>query len=356
MNKVIKIVGIVLIMALVFCTCALCLVGCNSNKELIVEPNEEPEQVVESGFEIEYEDTPEFGLSVQEIDPEDYEDYGVSMAAESAYTLTATILPAETTNKDVRWTIAFENPSSTWATGKSVSSYVSLSNTGTTTCTLSCNAAFGEKIIVKATSMSNQDLSATCTLNYVKRVESVSLSLSGDAVTSMTGLLKSIKIGNSITVSYGVTYGVGTVTGTFNASYVVVNLTDGLYSACSDAVTSGSWVKSQLTRSMILSTSSSWTIGSSSGSMTTTVANVSCFISRTGDPGSGESQWTKAFYNWCYTNPSVKHATVYLEYDYKYGTYNPGLKESDSVDISFNAEYIGVIASSISLDNTTLDI
>lgn len=353
MSKVTKIVGIVLIMALVFCTCALCLVGCNSNKELIVEPNEDPDQVVESGFKLEYEDIPEMGLSVQEIDPEDYEDYGISMAAESAYTLTATVLPEECSNKNVTWSIAFANPSSTWASGKNVSTYVSMSTTGTT-CTLSCNAAFGETIIVTAKSESNEDLTATCTLNYIKRVQSVNVSLSGTAVSNSSNSIKSIKVSNSITVSYSVVYGDGTVTGTFSVSSIYVKLVDALYSACSSAITSGTWVKTQSSKSMIQSLSSGWTTTASGGSLTTTVANVDCFISSQGNPGTGKSQWTQAFYNYCNTNASAKHASLYLDYSYSYGSYKISNSTSE-IDLSFNAANIGVTASSVSLDNTSID-
>ncbi len=48
----------------------------------------------------------------------EYEAYGVSAQAETAYTLTATITPSDAANKAVDWTIAFTNASSEWATEK----------------------------------------------------------------------------------------------------------------------------------------------------------------------------------------------------------------------------------------------
>ncbi len=48
----------------------------------------------------------------------EYEAYGVSAQAETAYTLTATITPSDAANKAVDWTIAFKNASSEWATEK----------------------------------------------------------------------------------------------------------------------------------------------------------------------------------------------------------------------------------------------
>ena len=48
---------------------------------------------------------------------EDYENYGVdALSVENVYTLSVTYTPADTTIKDTTYTIAFENPSSTWAT------------------------------------------------------------------------------------------------------------------------------------------------------------------------------------------------------------------------------------------------
>ena len=45
---------------------------------------------------------------------------GVSAQAETAYTLTATIVPDTATDTSVDWEVAFVNPSSEWATDKAV--------------------------------------------------------------------------------------------------------------------------------------------------------------------------------------------------------------------------------------------
>lgn len=170
MNKVTYIIGIVLIMTLVFCTCALSLVGCNSNKELIVEPNEDTDQLTDSGLQFEYKDTPELGLSVQEIDPEDYEDFGVSMAAESAYTLTATVLPDYAYNKKVDWKIFFSD--SSWSSGKTVSDYCSIKPTsdGSLTATLEFKNPFGAQIVVECVSRDNPEAIGECYVDCAKRI------------------------------------------------------------------------------------------------------------------------------------------------------------------------------------------
>lgn len=105
----------------------------------------------------------------------DYADYGVSTLAETAYTLTATITPDDAFDKTVDWSIAFANPSSSWANGKTVTDYVTVtpSSDGSLTATVQCLQDFGEQIIVTVTSRNNSSAKATCTVDYVKRVESV---------------------------------------------------------------------------------------------------------------------------------------------------------------------------------------
>ena len=82
----------------------------------------------------------------------------ISSLAESAYTLTATVLPADATDKTVDWTVAFADPASEWATGKTVTDYVT----------------------VTPTSGNNPEAKATCTVDYRKRVESFYISIAGN--------------------------------------------------------------------------------------------------------------------------------------------------------------------------------
>ena len=77
----------------------------------------------------------------------DYEEYGVSPMAETAYQLTATITPEYAEDKTVDWSVAFDNPSSAWATGKTVTNYVTVTPTsdGALTATVSCLQDFGDR-------------------------------------------------------------------------------------------------------------------------------------------------------------------------------------------------------------------
>lgn len=97
---------------------------------------------------------------------------GVSAQAEIAYTLTATLDPADVIDKTVDWTVEFVNPSSSWATGKTVTDYVTVTPTadGALTANVECLQAFGEQIKVVVTSRSNSEAKAECTVDYARRI------------------------------------------------------------------------------------------------------------------------------------------------------------------------------------------
>lgn len=131
-----------------------------------------------------------------------------------AVTLTATITPSDAANKNVNWSIAWKNASSTWATGKTVSNYVTLSSSGLT-ATVTNVAPFGEQIIITCTSAANTSAKATCTVDYVKRVTDVKVTLSSGTVLGEYSL-KGRTLGDgreqNVTISStSFTYGVGTV-------------------------------------------------------------------------------------------------------------------------------------------------
>lgn len=69
-------------------------------------------------------------------------------------TITATVEPDGANVHDpLSWEVAFKDPSSTWATGKNVSDYVTISvSSDTLTCTVTCKQAFGEQIVLNVSS------------------------------------------------------------------------------------------------------------------------------------------------------------------------------------------------------------
>lgn len=105
------------------------------------------------------------------ISENDFAAYGVSEQAISAKTLTAEFTPANATDKRVNWSIAWDNPADSWAKGKTVTDYVTLTPGANyaPTATVSVLQSFGESIIVTCTSRANSELSDNCKLEYVAR-------------------------------------------------------------------------------------------------------------------------------------------------------------------------------------------
>lgn len=100
-------------------------------------------------------------------------------------TLTATVTPSNADNKKVDWTIAFANPASEWASGKTVTDYVTVTpeSDGSLTATVQCLQDFGEQIIITVTSRDNSNAKATCTVDFYKRV----VGLSANMMTFLVG-------------------------------------------------------------------------------------------------------------------------------------------------------------------------
>ena len=95
-----------------------------------------------------------------------------------AYQLTVTATPATAVVPSLNWTVAFQNPSSTWATGKTVTDYVTINPTsaGAATATAYCLAPFGETIIISAASI-NSVLSCSATCNFIADFSDVTYEL-----------------------------------------------------------------------------------------------------------------------------------------------------------------------------------
>ena len=97
-------------------------------------------------------------------------------------TITATVEPDnEAENTGVDWTATWKNAESVWASGKSVSDYVTLTPGGadyaaSKRVTLENLQPFGEQIIIKATARDDPGITATCTADYVQKLTGFSLS------------------------------------------------------------------------------------------------------------------------------------------------------------------------------------
>ena len=86
--------------------------------------------------------------------------------------ITATITPENATNQNVTWSVAWKNPSSSWASGKTVTDYVTVTpdSSNSKVATVTCVKAFSEQVIVTATAAGNTSVKKTCTVDYEKRV------------------------------------------------------------------------------------------------------------------------------------------------------------------------------------------
>lgn len=107
-------------------------------------------------------------LTSVEIPREEYDEYGITPIAETAYTVTATVSGngLTTNQKNVTWgTAVFKNPSSQWASGKTISDYITVSKSGNR-LTLSCLQPFGEQIVIPCTSSYNLAVSRELTIDY----------------------------------------------------------------------------------------------------------------------------------------------------------------------------------------------
>lgn len=90
-------------------------------------------------------------------------------ASTNSYTITATVTPIDATNTNIDWSIAWKNPASNWANGKNINDYITFTFDGNT-ATVTLKTAFSEQAIITATSESDPEVTATCTVDYVKRL------------------------------------------------------------------------------------------------------------------------------------------------------------------------------------------
>ena len=152
-------------------------------------------------------------LTTARIAPEDFEEYGIDPQANTAYTLTATV-NADAVDKNVVWGVTWKNSSSTWASGKSISEYATITPATeyALTATLTVKQAFGEPINVKVASYIDTTVNAIAQVDYLKTLNSFTAILNAALAAYKTGRLYVGNTQNTIKVTP--TYGVGTIEGT----------------------------------------------------------------------------------------------------------------------------------------------
>lgn len=109
---------------------------------------------------------------------------GISPQAETGTLITATLYPA-TAIAVLDWTAEFKNANSSWANGKTVTDFLKVTPTsdGALTATVECLKAFGEQIIIKATSRTDESVYGTCTADYAKRFTTAELTFASTGFT-----------------------------------------------------------------------------------------------------------------------------------------------------------------------------
>ncbi len=115
----------------------------------------------------------------------EYSDYGVSPIAENAYTLTAEVLPDYASDKSLDWAVSWRYADSEWATGKTVTDYVTVTPTtdGAQSAVVACLQDFGEPINLTVTSRSNPLVCGVVEVNYYQRLKSLNYSFTLDGET-----------------------------------------------------------------------------------------------------------------------------------------------------------------------------
>lgn len=144
----------------------------------------------------------------------EYAANGVSEeGTESAYTLTVSRTPADSDVTDFTWTGAFANANSSWASGKTLSDYITVTPAkDNLSAVVACKQAFGEPVLVTVTYDLNAAITATRKFDYVKRVEGLTVT------TAPTWCAAPDYESNEHCPDFTVTYGVGTVTPTVTAT------------------------------------------------------------------------------------------------------------------------------------------
>lgn len=122
-------------------------------------------------------------LNSARIAEEDFDDYGISPLSDSAYTLTATVEPANADDKRVEWTVGVASGSN----NITVSDYITLSANGLT-ATITCLQPFNRQFKVTVTSIDNSEVSASCTLDYVEKLTGVTVNMPQLDSPTLTGV------------------------------------------------------------------------------------------------------------------------------------------------------------------------
>lgn len=260
-------------------------------------------------------------------------------ASDNSYTITATVNPSDATNTSVYWSIAWKNESSSWANGKSVSDYITLSSNDNS-ATVTLKTAFGEQAIITAASESNPEVTATCTVDYVERLSIPH----GNAYMDVKRIYQN---GNtdqtsSMSIKAIVQYsGVGTVRGDVEFGQLKIAIDDGMREYISSRVSGYNYKY----------TATSTTLDFSNGINTNvSFASPLSFFNFMGNPSETSGAITNAFIAACNAGHKIR-----MESTFTY-SYDGTTMQSGQIIGSFtvNTNGLAIAVTGMSVDSSSV--
>lgn len=195
-------------------------------------------------------------VTMSAIVKEDFGDYGISESAESAELVTATLDPVDATYTTATWSAAWANAESEWASGKTVTDYVTVAPTADNelSAAVTCLQPFGEQVVI-ALAVAGSDpsgkeytVTGSCAVDYAQKITGVSLSFGNVFVDFSHGVTRvrlqvnenGVAEGGAANLSY-TTSEVYTLADTFTAACVLDDYSD---SFCQESYPGGliSWL------------------------------------------------------------------------------------------------------------------
>ncbi len=266
-----------------------------------------------------------------------------AVATGNTYTLTATVEPADATNGDVTWSIAWKNPDSTWASGKTLSNYITLSSDGLT-ATVTVKAAFGEQAIITVRSVSNTDIYATCTVDYVER-----LSIQhGGGYMDINRIYQNMTtdqvfaFGTTMNIKAAAQYsGTGTLRGELEFGTLTISLSD----------TIKNYITSKVSGYNSKYTTKSVTYDFSNGLNTSVnLASPTNFFNFMGNPSETSGAITNAFIAACKNG-----GTVRLEATFTYSYNGTNIQSGQAIgNFTVNTNGLAISVTNVGVDNSSL--
>ena len=153
--------------------CITCFTGCGKIKQKVNDIVDSISGSAENGGAV-VNESENNGIAVTstKLSASEYAENGISEQADSAYKLTATFSPSVEDFNLVDWSVSWVNAESQFATGKTVTDYVTVTPTsdGALTANVVCKQAFGEQIKITVICRSDKSKFADCLVDYREKI------------------------------------------------------------------------------------------------------------------------------------------------------------------------------------------